>query len=556
MSMFCYQCQEAAKNEGCPTIGVCGKSDDVANLQDLLTYLLKGISIWATKARALGVEDEGTDLFVLEGLFSTVTNVNFKGDWFVERITSSFAVRDNIKGLFEAAYKEKNGSDFSEEMHDAATWSSTSKEDFLAKAEEIGVKSEENEDLRSLKELVTYGLKGIAAYADHAYVLDFKDNNLYAFIEEALAKTTEDLGADELTGLALKCGENAVTVMALLDKANTTTYGTQELTTVHTGLIEGPGILVSGHDLKEIEELLEQTEGTGVNVYTHCEMLPTHAYPKLKKFAHLIGNYGTAWYNQQSEFEKFGGAILMTTNCIKTPRDSYRDRIFTTGLVGFDGVAHIADRVEGKAKDFSAIIEKAKALGSLTKESGKDLTIGLAKDQVMALAGKVIDAVKAGDIKRFVVMAGCDGHQSSRNYYTEIAEGLPKDAVILTAGCAKYRYNQLDLGDIGGIPRVIDAGQCNDSYSLAYIALQLKAAFELEDINDLPISYEVAWFEQKAVTVLLALLHLGVKGIRLGPSLPAFLSPGVVKVLVDAFDIKGTTTSEDALADIRATMAA
>jgi len=545
MGMYCYQCQEAAKNVACTKNGVCGKHADVANLQDLLNYQLKGISLWAVAARAAGVTDEATDLFVIESLFSTVTNVNFDADWFEARITAGQAVREAIAAKCAAASGTAP-------THDSATFTVATREEMLAKGETVGVLSEENEDIRSLKELLVYGLKGMAAYADHAYVLGEKSSEIYAFIEEALAATTrEGITGDELTALVLKAGEQAVNTMALLDKANTETYGTQAASEVDTSLVEGPGILVSGHDLKDIAELLEQTKDTGINIYTHSEMLPAHAYGELNKYDHLKGNYGMAWHNQHTDFDNFKGAILMTTNCIKKPKESYKDRIFTTGLVGWPGVAHVAGEA-GEAKDFSAVIAKAQELGSITPEAGKKITVGFAKDQVMAVADKVIEAVKSGAIKRFVVMAGCDGHQSARNYYTELAEKLPKDMVILTAGCAKYRYNMLDLGDIGGIPRVLDAGQCNDSYSLAYVALQLKEAFGLDDINQLPISYEIAWYEQKAVTVLLALLFLGVKGIRLGPTLPAFLSPGVAKVLVDNFGIKGNSTPDEAIAEMLA----
>ncbi|VAV84502.1 Hydroxylamine reductase [hydrothermal vent metagenome] len=547
MSMYCYQCQEAAKNVACTKNGVCGKHADVANLQDLLTYQLKGISLWAVKARAAGVTDSAMDLFVVEGLFATVTNVNFDGDWFEARITEGQKVRDAV----QAKYLATDGAEAP--THDSATFTVTTRDEMLAKAETVGVLSEENEDLRSLKELLMYGLKGMAAYVDNAYILGAENPELYAFTEKALAEMTrEDVTGDELTALVLECGAQAVTTMALLDKANTETFGTQAVSEVDTSLVEGPGILISGHDLKDLAELLEQTKDTGINIYTHSEMLPAHAYGELNKYDHLKGNYGMAWHAQHTDFVKFTGAILMTTNCIKKPKDEYKDRLFTTGLVEWPGLVHIADRAEGSAKDFSAVIAKAKELGSITAEAGKKITIGFAKDQVMAVADKVIEAVKSGAIKRFVVMAGCDGHQDSRNYYTELAEKLPKDMVILTAGCAKYRYNMLDLGDIGGIPRVLDAGQCNDSYSLAYIALQLKDAFGLEDINQLPISYEIAWYEQKAVVVLLALLSLGVKGIRLGPTLPAFLSPGVAQVLVDGFGIKGNGTPDEAIAEMLA----
>ncbi len=551
MSMFCYQCQEAAGNAGCTKTGVCGKKEGVANLQDLLNYTLKGISIWAIKSRELGVSDEKVDLFVVESLFSTITNVNFDEDWFVDRIAKALKVRDEAERLFVTAYQEANGKAFTEPLHDSAEWRTTAREKMFEKALTIGVMSESDEDIRSLKELLINGLKGIAAYVDHAHVLDYKNEKIFTFIEEALAETTEaGLTAEKLTGLVLKTGETAVGAMELLDRANTSTYGTQKATEVFTGLIEGPGILVSGHDLRDIQELLEQTEGKGINIYTHGEMLPAHAYGELNKYKHLVGNYGTAWHNQHKEFESFKGAILMTTNCIKPPREGYKGRIFTTGLVGWPGVAHIGDRTRGQAKDFTAVIEKALELGSVVPEAGKKITIGFAKDQLMAVSDKVIEAVKSGAIRRFVVMGGCDGHHKSRNYYTELAKGLPHDTVILTAGCAKYRYNMLDLGDINGIPRVLDAGQCNDSYSLAYIALTLKDAFGLDDINDLPISYEIAWYEQKAVTVLLALLHLGVKGIRLGPTLPAFISPGVAKILMDTFDIKAVTTPEEAICEM------
>jgi len=547
MGMFCFQCQETAKNVACTKNGVCGKHADVANLQDLLVHQLKGISLWAVKARAAGITDAAMDLFIVEGLFATVTNVNFDGDWFEARIIEGQKVRDAV----QAKYLATDGAEAP--THDSATFTVTTREEMLAKAATVGVLAEENEDLRSLKELLMYGLKGMAAYVDNAYILGAENPELYAFTEKALAEMTRaDVTGDELTALVLECGAQAVTTMALLDKANTETFGTQAVSEVDTSLVEGPGILISGHDLKDLAELLEQTKDTGINIYTHSEMLPAHAYGELNKYDHLKGNYGMAWHQQHTDFTKFTGAILMTTNCIKKPKDEYKDRLFTTGLVEWPGLVHIADREEGKTKDFSAVIKRAQAIGSITAEAGKKITIGFAKDQVMAVADKVIEAVKSGDIKRFVVMAGCDGHQDARNYYTELAEKLPKNMVILTAGCAKYRYNMLDLGDIGGIPRVLDAGQCNDSYSLAYIALQLKEAFGLEDINQLPISYEIAWYEQKAVVVLLALLSLGVKGIRLGPTLPAFLSPGVAKVLVEGFGIKGNGTPDEAIAEMLA----
>lgn len=553
MSMFCFQCQEAAKNEGCTVKGVCGKDEEVAKLQDALVYLLKGIGFWAKKARQYGVTDEEIDLFILEGLFATVTNVNFDAERFVEYCNKAAKLKDKIRSEFLNVYKEKEGIDFSEEIPREASWEpAKTKEDYLAKAEADGVLAEENEDIRSLKELVIYGLKGIAAYADHAYVLNEKSDDIFTFAETALAETTrENISSEELISLVMQTGETAVKAMEILDKANTSRYGKQEITSVNTSLKEGPGILVSGHDLLDLEELLEQTQGTGVKVYTHGEMLPANAYPELKKYDHLAGNFGTGWYNQRSEFEQFNGPILFTTNCIVPPKDSYKDRIYTTGLVGWPGCKHIPNAQPEKQKDFSSLIEHAKQLGSLQPQENEELTIGFAKDQVMELSDKVIDAVKSGAIKRFVVMGGCDGRQKSREYYTEVAKDLPEDTVILTAGCAKYRYNMLDLGDIGGIPRILDAGQCNDSYSLAYIALQLKDAFGLDDINDLPISYDIAWYEQKAVCVLLALLSLGVKGIRLGPTIPAFLSPNVVNVLVENFGIKPI---EDPETDIKAMM--
>ncbi|MGC8924576.1 MAG: hydroxylamine reductase [Calditerrivibrio sp.] len=548
MSMFCYQCSEAAKNIACTTRGVCGKDDKVAKLEDMLVYNLKGLAYWTKLAREKGVTDEEADLFLLEGLFSTITNVNFDPQRFVEYNNKAIDLRDRMKDLAVSKGANANA------PYDAATWKPERTEaDYLAKAAAASILAEENEDIRSLKELLIYGLKGIAAYADHAYVLKFKSEEIFKFTEDALVETLrKDITVNELISLVLKAGEIAVKTMELLDRANTSTYGKPEITQVFTGLVDGPGILVSGHDLLDLEELLKQTEGKGVNVYTHGEMLPAHAYPELKKYKHLIGNFGTAWYNQREEFEQFNGAILFTTNCIVPPKDSYKDRVFTTGLVGWPGIKHIPNATNGKMKDFSPVIQKAIECGGLKAKDGKKITIGFAHDQVMALADKVIDAVNKGAIKRFVVMAGCDGRAKEREYYTDVAKNLPKDTVILTAGCAKYRYNMLDLGDIGGIPRVLDAGQCNDSYSLAYIALKLKEAFGLDDINKLPISYDIAWYEQKAVCVLLALLYLGVKGIRLGPVLPAFLSPNVAKVLVENFNIKPISSVKE---DIEAMMA-
>jgi hydroxylamine reductase len=536
--MFCFQCSETAKGTGCTIAGVCGKKEDVANLQDLLIYTLKGISYWSKKVREKGENVEDANLFVIESLFSTITNVNFDADWFANRIEKAIEIRDSLR--------QKAGDDAN--APDAATYKVNGKDEMLAKAANVGILSEQNEDIRSLKELIVYGLKGIAAYADHAYVLQHKSDEIFQFAEHALSEILRnDITADELLGLVMKTGEIAVKTMELLDKANTERFGKPEITKVYTGLEEGPAILMTGHDLLDLEELLKQTEGKGINVYTHGEMLPAHAYPQLKKYKHLKGNYGTAWHNQTKEFPEFNGAIIFNTNCLVPPKEEYKDRLFTTGLVGYPGVKHIPNRTNGQPKDFTPAIEKALELGGVKKKEGKYITIGFAHDQVMALADKVIDAIKSGAIKRFVVMAGCDGRAKSREYYTELAKKLPKDSVILTAGCAKYRYNMLDLGDIDGIPRVLDAGQCNDSYSLAYIALKLKEVLGLEDINQLPISYDIAWYEQKAVAVLLALLYLGVKGIRLGPALPAFVSPNILKVLVEKFDIKKASTVEEDL---------
>ena len=552
--MFCFQCQETAKNTGCTVRGVCGKPEETANLQDLLIYVLRGIAVYGEKLKEMGALDNETGRFVAEALFATITNANWDNDRFVAMIRQGLKHREQLRNKFLAAYKEKNGGDFDEPLHDSATWSSDDVAAFEEKAKSVGVLATENEDVRSLRELLIIGLKGIAAYADHAAVLGLEKDEIYGFIMEALASTTKDLTVDEMVGLVMKAGETAVTTMALLDEANTSAYGHPEITEVNIGVRGNPGILISGHDLKDMEELLKQTEGTGVDVYTHGEMLPANSYPAFKKYDHFVGNYGSSWWHQNKEFESFNGPILLTTNCLVPLKkdNTYLDRLFTTGAVGYAGARHIPDRAEGGAKDFSAIIERAKQCAPPTEiETGK-IVAGFAHNQVLALADKVVDAVKSGAIKRFVVMAGCDGRHKTRSYYTEVARNLPKDTVILTAGCAKYRYNKLDLGDIGGIPRVLDAGQCNDSYSLAVIALKLKEVFGLGDINDLPISYDIAWYEQKAVAVLLALLYLGVKGIRLGPTLPAFVSPTVLNVLVEKFDIKPISTVEE---DIEAMMA-
>ncbi len=525
--MFCYQCQETAKNEGCAIAGVCGKKADTANLQDLLIYTVKGISVVAEKA---GKVDKEVGRYVTKALFSTVTNVNFDDERFVTQIKAGLKIRDELK--------EKHGDKIEGELHDSAVWFSDDIEEFHKKAAKIGVLSQKNEDVRSLRELLIIGVKGLSAYADHAAILGFEDEKIYAFIMEALVSTTKDLGVDEMVAMVMKCGEYAVNTMALLDKANTGTYGDPEITKVNLGVRSNPGILISGHDLKDMEELLKQTEGTGVDVYTHGEMLPANYYPAFKKYKHFVGNYGNSWWQQNKEFESFNGPILMTTNCIIPVKDSYKDRIFTTGTAGYPGVKHISNREGTGEKDFSKIIELSKKCSSPTEIETGEIIGGFAHNQVLALADKIVEAVKSGAIKRFIVMAGCDGRHTTRDYFTEVAKNLPKDAVILTAGCAKYRYNKLSLGDIGGIPRVLDAGQCNDCYSLVVIALKLQEVFALDDINKLPISFDIAWYEQKAVTVLLALLFLGVKGIRLGPTLPAFLSPNVIKVLVEKFDIK------------------
>ncbi|MDD4225441.1 MAG: hydroxylamine reductase [Mariniphaga sp.] len=542
MSMFCYQCQEAAKGTGCTVKGVCGKTDDVANLQDTLLFVLKGISWYNEKLRSRGLNPGKVDKVVFDGLFSTITNANFDRNSFVDRILSSLEIRDELhKKCVEA------GIELPGELPDFAHWKGSTAKELEEKATEIGVLSTDNEDIRSLRELVIYGLKGMAAYAEHAWNLKHKNAEIFSFMQRALVATTEDLSADQLVTLVLETGKYGVDVMALLDQANTSAYGNPEATQVNLGVRHNPGILISGHDMRDMEDLLKQTEGTGVDVYTHSEMLPAHYYPAFKKYKHLAGNYGNAWWKQNEEFETFNGPILFTTNCIVPPRKNagYQGRIYTTGAAGLEGAMHIPDRINGDMKDFSAIIEHAKKCSPPQEIENGEITGGFAHAQVFALADKIVDAVKSGAIKKFFVMAGCDGRMKSREYYTRFAELLPQNTVILTAGCAKYRYNKLPLGDIGGIPRVIDAGQCNDSYSLAVIALKLKEVFELNDINDLPIAYNIAWYEQKAVIVLLALLYLGVKNIHLGPTLPAFLSPNVAQVLVEKFGI-GSITEPDA----------
>lgn len=539
MSMFCYQCQEAMGGIGCNKVGMCGKDAPTAAVQDLLIYALKGLAAYSSQARPLGLVDYDTNRMLVDGLFATITNANFDSEAIKNRIEKVLFKRDALRAVLEAEDQLEVKA-----YHDSATMELT-RDAFDAKAvaPEVGVLATTNEDVRSLRELIIYGLKGLAAYAEHAMNLDKQDSEIFSFVERALLATQDDsMSADALVALTLETGKFGVDVMALLDKANTEAYGNPEITEVNIGVRNKPAILISGHDLKDMEELLKQTDGTGVDVYTHSEMLPANYYPAFKKYEHFVGNYGNAWWKQKEEFASFNGPVLFTTNCIVPPKGDYADRVYTTGAAGFPGFKHIADRKIGEMKDFSQIIEHAKRLPSPTQiEEGKIIG-GFAHNQVLALADKVVDAVKSGAIKKFFVMAGCDGRMKDRDYYTDFAQALPKDTVILTAGCAKYRYNKLGLGDIGGIPRVLDAGQCNDSYSLAVIALTLKNVFELNDINDLPIAYNIAWYEQKAVIVLLALLYLGVKNIKLGPTLPAFLSPNVAKVLVESFGINGIGT--------------
>jgi hydroxylamine reductase len=542
MSMFCFQCQETAGGKGCTKVGVCGKKENVANLQDLLVFVLKGISTYNQIARKNNVEVKGVDRFVVESLFTTITNANFDYDAFTVRIKEALRIREEVKGVLI-----KNNVDIPSDLFEGATWMGNTNDEFDEKAKSVGVLSTENEDIRSLRELVTYGLKGIAAYYEHAMNLGHEDSQIVSFVEEALVDVTMDLSLDELVALTLKTGEFGVNAMALLDKANTTAYGNPEMTKVNIGVKNNPGILISGHDLKDMEELLKQTEGTGIDVYTHSEMLPANYYPKFKSYDHFIGNYGNAWWQQNDEFESFNGPILMTTNCIVPLKNNntYLHKLFTTGAAGYPGCKHIPNRLEGKTKDFSEIISMAKKCQPPKEIEKGEIIGGFAHAQVFALADKIVEAVKSGAISQFVVMGGCDGRMKSRAYYTDFAKALPSDTIILTAGCAKYRYIKLDLGDIGGIPRVLDAGQCNDSYSLAVIALKLKEIFELSDINELPITYNIAWYEQKAIIVLLALLFLGVKNIHLGPTLPAFLSPNVTNVLVENFGIGVISNVED-----------
>ena len=537
--MFCFQCQETAKGTGCILSGVCGKTPEVANMQDLLLFVVRGIAVYNQALRKDGRSSARADKFIFDALFTTITNANFDKHAIIKKIKKGLELKKDLSNQVTI-----------EHAPDECTWYGDETE-FEEKAQTVGVLRTSDEDIRSLKELVHYGIKGMAAYVEHAYNLGYENPEIFAFMQYALAELTrEDITVDELITLTLATGNHGVQAMAQLDTANTSHYGNPEISEVNIGVRNNPGILVSGHDLKDIEELLQQTEGTGIDIYTHSEMLPAHYYPQLKKYKHLVGNYGNAWWKQKEEFESFNGPILFTTNCIVTPRPNatYKDRIYTTGATGLEGATYIPERKDGKQKDFSVIIEHARRCQPpVAIESGK-IVGGFAHAQVIALADKVVEAVKSGAIRKFFVMAGCDGRMKSRSYYTEFAEKLPADTVILTAGCAKYRYNKLPLGDINGIPRVLDAGQCNDSYSLAIIAMKLQEVFGLKDINDLPIVYNIAWYEQKAVIVLLALLALGVKKIHLGPTLPAFLSPNVKQVLIDNFGIGGISTADEDIA--------
>lgn len=537
MNMFCYQCQETSQGIGCTIKGVCGKTAEVSDIQDLLLYVAKGISVYNSELRVQGKASQEADMFVTDALFTSITNANFDFEAIKNKVAEGLALKSKLADM---AGNIPN-------LPDACIWNGNENE-YMEKAKATGVLATEDEDVRSLKELVHYGVKGMAAYVEHAYNLNKTDEALFAFMQHALAEITrEDISIDELVALSLKTGQYGVQAMALLDTANTGNFGNPEISEVNIGVRNNPGILISGHDLKDIEELLQQTEGSGVDVYTHCEMLPAHYYPHLKKYKHLAGNYGGAWWQQRDDFSAFNGPILFTTNCIVPPAANavYKGKIFTTGSAGLEGAQHIAARKGGKPKDFSPVIEMAKRCDPPRQIESGTIVGGFAHNQVIALADKVVEAVKSGAIRKFFVMAGCDGRMRSRAYYTEFAQSLPKDTIILTAGCAKFRYNKLNLGDIGGIPRVLDAGQCNDSYSLAVIALKLKEVFGLDDINKLPIAFNIAWYEQKAVIVLLALLSLGIKNIHLGPTLPGFLSPNVAKVLVDNFGISGIGSVED-----------
>jgi hydroxylamine reductase len=554
MSMFCYQCQETARNTGCTMQGVCGKKDTLCHLLDLSIYGLKGLAWVSTKLLDFGKYYPEDSLFAMQGLFRTITNANFNEDVIISEISEILARRDQRFAELETLYIAKHGKPCPLPPPEAVIFH-VGIEDYKSFGAKVGVLRTENEDVRSLRETITYGIKGISAYGEHAAMLSYMDDDVNKFVMEGLAATLDDsLSVDQLVGYVLKTGEHAVKIMAKLDEANTKTYGNPEPTKVSLGVRTNPGIIVSGHDLKDFEELLKQSESSGVDIYTHSEMLPAHYYPAFKKFKHFAGNYGSSWWHQLEDFESFNGAILMTTNCIVPLRkeNTYLGRMFTTGMAGYPGAKHIPERAPGKEKDFTELIETAKKCQPPKEIETGEITGGFGHVAVLSLADKIVDAVKSGAIKRFVVMAGCDGRMPGRKYFTEVAEKLPKDTVILTAGCAKYRYIKLNLGDIGGIPRVLDAGQCNDSYSLAVIALKLKEAFGLDDVNKLPLSFDLGWYEQKAVAVLLALLYLGFKNIQIGPTLPGFLSPNVAKVIIDTFGLKQTTNPED---DIRAMLA-
>jgi hydroxylamine reductase len=544
--MFCHQCQETMKNVGCSMKqGMCGKSAEVADLQDLFIWVLKGISVWGHRGKEFGIYDDTAAFFIAKGLFSTITNANFDRNDFIRGIKKGIELREHLKADFLNAYRQKNGKDFLAAVPECATWAPRDDESLLSKARSgVGGWLEiKNEDERSLKAMILYGLKGMSAYSEHAYQITKSCREVFEFLMEALAALVDDtLSQDELFNLVIKTGQMGVKTMALLDEANTKAYGNPVITKVNIGSGKNPGILITGHDLVDLEELLEQTKDQGIDIYTHSEMLPAHYYPKLKQYSHLFGNYGSSWWLQKEDMIRFNGPVLFTSNCLVPPKPEYFDKLFTTGAVGFDGIPHIPDRPEGGKKDFSAIIQLAKTCKPPEELETGFITGGFGHNQVLALADKVIAALKSGAVKRFVVMAGCDGRHKTREYYTEVAKALPKDTIILTAGCAKYKYIKLDLGFIGGLPRVLDAGQCNDSYSLALVAMELQKAFGLKDINELPISFDIAWYEQKAVLVLLALLSLGIKGIRLGPTLPGFLSPGIAAALIEKFDLKPITT--------------
>lgn len=537
MSMFCNQCQETAMNTGCTIAGVCGKKDYTAKNQDLLIYASQGLSFATIAARAQGIDTNVESKQIVQNLFMTITNANFDDVLITKAIKATLQYRDALKAKINIS-----------ETNDAFNWNGESAEELQLKAETVGILTyDTNEDIRSLKQYTLYGIKGLAAYTEHAFNLGYEDNSLYAFIEETLVKITQPISLEDMLAWVMKTGENGVKVMALLDQANTSTYGNPEITKVNIGVGKNPGILVSGHDLKDLEQLLIQTEGTGIDIYTHSEMLPSHAYPFFKQYKHLVGNYGNAWHKQLEEFETFNGPIIFTTNCLVPPRKSttYNDRVFTTGATGMPEWKKIDTFLPNGHKDFSAVIEMAKTCAAPTEIEQGELTIGFAHNQVLALADKILDAVNSGAIRKMVVMSGCDARHKTREYYTEFAKQLPKDTVILTSGCAKYRYNKLQLGDIGGIPRVLDAGQCNDSYSWAFVALKLKEVLGLDDINKLPIVFNIGWYEQKAIIVHLALLSLGVKNTHIGPTLPGFMTPNVIKVVVDLFGVQVNKTVEE-----------